>query len=348
MEDPINLQLAFEISSIYSSFLKDYYKSKADHDIYNQKLEEFRSFSPSKTLQEISKHLSTYIKLKNINPSILNEITTYEATISQLKESINFHTDLENQLKQGLEITESKLKTLEKSHLRYEKETKETIESLKADNFTLNDIIQIRDLESLDLNKAIKSDSGVIFNKDLKTHIKFNEKIKFINEINSLKKSIKFDAKLIENLKREIEKLKIKKKQLKMKLKERDEEIKVIKINSEEIYNAAMSGGDFLGKSEPHISYYKARYEDKCLEVTQLEKRLRPLLHYEHHRNINDKFINLLPVYSRHSISPEKLSIAKRIHSKRISTDFSINSTPGLKLHRTSSFHSAVPMTHRS
>ncbi|CAG9327189.1 unnamed protein product [Blepharisma stoltei] len=348
MENPNIPQLELEISSVYTSFLKDYYKSQ-DYESYQEKLTEFHTLSPLKILEEISKHLSIYAKLKSMDSGNLDIIDHYEKTISELKKDIRFHVDLENQLKKGIEYTEAKLKTVENNRFRHENDTIEIIENLKSDNQTLNDLIQIRNLECLDLKKIIASESAASLNKEKKHKIKLNENPKLILEINNLKNLLKNDTKLIENLRKKIDKLKNKKNQLKLRLKEKEEELNDLfeKSTADPKY-LEFDSRNYQTSHQSLINYFKSKFEEKCLEVIHLEKRLKPLLHFEIHERLNEKFTNLKPVYKpRYSLSPGKLDLSKKF-SKKNSSDFSTNSTPGLKFHsKASSLSIPISITQR-
>lgn len=328
-----------EILNTYLAFIKEFFKSKADREEYQHKINSVNSYNSLQILQEISKHLYLYSKLKHSSHVEINIIDTYERKLAQYKEEIKFHIDLEAQLKRSIEYVESKLVHLENTKSRYESETDQTIENLKADNQTLSDLIQMRGLDNFDLKRSVTNTKLGSFSPDGKKESNLTEKVKLMKQVGLLRVAIKNDSKVIEDLKDKNLRLRNKNYQLKLQMSDLKNQIEFFKHANIQDQLKTFDSNDIKLSDDKLALHYKSKFEEKCLEIIQLEKKFKPFKQFTHHEIPSPKFTNLVPNYkSKVTLSPELKRYKSRSQRTGISTDFSSqrNSLQSIKMHRKS------------
>ena len=236
--------------------------SSGEENPYGLEIEEVIQLSPEQALDHISRVLEELIQLKKQISQLENyqdfkNSDNYEKALQKLENEVRNHIKVEQQLKIYIDNLKSKLSEAEKTGEELQHNNQNLVEQMKNDNKALRNLIKIREKEIQELKARKNSQKKLPKNK---TSREPDKVLDLERRSNKLQQEIKNLQSILNDKTKELNKQKHQRKKI-------------------------QSIGNFpeptFDQEKAVVEFYKKKYEEKCLETEQLQKRVKRNQVYE-------------------------------------------------------------------
>lgn len=242
-------------------------------------LEEVMALDPLEALMHVGEAIKDLLVVKRTLKLIedyKDEDTNkqYQKALQKLEGEVRNHIKIEHQLRLYIEHTQSKLEESEKKLKITDEDFQQKLKSLQEERKKLSETLQVKDKELNRLKRGSRSHSR----NSTETEISVDKNFNVTQEISSLKQHATRDAQRIIELEKRSQKLEQEWARLKEAFENKELEIQRIKKESEKIKSSLSKNKDTpYEASMSTAEFYRRKYEEKCIEVMDIEKRIRSL-----------------------------------------------------------------------
>lgn len=240
-------------------------------------LEEVMALDPQEALMHVGEAIKDLLIVKRTLKLIedyKDEDTNkqYQKALQKLEGEVRNHIKIEHQLRLYIEHTQAKLDESEKKLKVTDEEFQQKLKSLQGERKKWSEVLQAKDKELYRIKNNSKLNSRTVSETEISVDKNFN----VTQEISSLKQHANRDAQRIIELEKRSQKLEQEWARLKEAFENKELEIQKIKKESEKIKSNLSKNKDYVYDSSiPTAEFYRRKYEEKCIEVLDIEKRIR-------------------------------------------------------------------------